>query len=132
MLTNTPITNYNNTIFCICFFNFIQPVENKEYVFNSLLLEHDSHDGSFQENVITNHYISPYLHLLEGSASTDMDFINLGRLIPDIDWNALSTNTDRSAVEILFNAFQIDLDKNLMKREFNRILLENFQKKSDR
>jgi hypothetical protein len=61
-----------------------------------------------------------------------MDFINLGRLIPDIDWNALSTNTDRSAVEILFNAFQIDLDKNLMKREFNRILLENFQKKSDR
>lgn len=120
-----------------------QPVENKEYVLNSLLLGHDSHDGSFQENVITNHYISPYLHLLEGRASTDMDFINLGRLIPDIDWNALSTNTDRRAVEILFsnipkvnlglfNAFQSDLDKNLMKRELNRVLLENFQKKSDR
>lgn len=126
-----------------------QPVENKEYVLNSLLLghdshdSHDSHDGSFQENVITNHYISPYLHLLEGRASTDMDFINLGRLIPDIDWNALSTNTDRRAVEILFsnipkvnlglfNAFQSDLDKNLMKRELNRVLLENFQKKSDR
>jgi hypothetical protein len=72
-----------------------------------------------------------------------MDFINLGRLIPDIDWNALSTNTDRRAVEILFsnipkvnlglfNAFQSDLDKNLMKRELNRVLLENFQKKSDR
>ena len=113
-----------------------QPVENKEFVLNSLLLGYDS-------NAITNHYINPYLHLLEGRASTDLDFINLLRLIPDINWEALSTNSDPRAVEILFSnldkvnvelfmAFQRDPDRNLMKQEINRILLNKLRSKYDR
>jgi len=113
-----------------------QPVENKEFVLNSLLLGYDS-------NAITNHYINPYLHLLEGRASTDLDFINLHRLIPDINWEALSTNSDPRAVEILFSnldkvnvelfmAFQRDPDRNLMKQEIDRILLTKLNSKYDR
>jgi len=113
-----------------------QPVENKEFVLNSLLLGYDS-------NAITNHYINPYLHLLEGRASTDLDFINLLRLIPDINWEALSTNSDPRAVEILFSnldkvnvelfmAFQRDPDRNLMKQEIDRILLTKLNSKYDR
>ena len=113
-----------------------QPVENKEFVLNSLLLGYDS-------NAITNHYINPYLHLLEGRASTDLDFINLRRLIPDINWKALSTNSDPRAVEILFSnldkvnvalfmAFQKDPDRNLMKQEIDRKLLTKLNSKCDR
>jgi hypothetical protein len=113
-----------------------QPVENKEFVLNSLLLGYDS-------NAITNHYINPYLHLLEGRASTDLDFINLHRLIPDINWKALSTNSHPRAVEILFSnldkvnvalfmAFQKDPDRNLMKQEIDRKLLTKLRSKSDR
>jgi hypothetical protein len=113
-----------------------QPVENKEFVLNSLLLRYDS-------NAITNHYINPYLHLLEGRASTDLDFINLRRLIPDINWEALSTNSDPRAVEILFSnldkvnvelfmAFQRDPDRNLMKQEIDRKLLTKLRSKYDR
>jgi hypothetical protein len=113
-----------------------QPVENKEFVLNSLLLGYDS-------NAITNHYINPYIHLLEGRASTDLDFINLLRLIPDINWEALSTNSDPRAVEILFSnidkvnvelfmAFQRDPDRNLMKQEIDRILLNKLRSKYDR
>jgi hypothetical protein len=72
-----------------------------------------------------------YLHLLEGRASTDLDFIKLHRLIPDINWEALSTNSHPRAVEILFSnldkvnvelfmAFQKDSDRNLMKQEIDR------------
>jgi hypothetical protein len=113
-----------------------QPVENKEFVLNSLLLGYDS-------NEIANHYINPYLHLLEGRASTNLDFINLRRLIPDINWKALSTNSHPRAVEILFSnlakvnvalfmAFQKDSDRNLMKQEIDRILLNKLRSKSDR
>jgi hypothetical protein len=52
-----------------------QPVKNKEFVLNSLLLGYDSNNDSFQQNTginaIANHYINLYLHLLEGRASTN-------------------------------------------------------------
>jgi hypothetical protein len=114
-----------------------QPVENKEFVLNSLLLGYDS-------NAIANHYINPYLHLLEGRASTDLDFNNLRQLIPDdINWEALSTNSDPRAVEILFSnlakvnvalfmAFQKDPHRNLMKQIIDRILHNKLNSKYDR
>lgn len=125
-----------------------QPVENKEYVLNSLLLlGYDTGSDSLQQNTLhntgANNYVSPYLHLLEGRASTALDFINLRRIIHNINWDALSTNTDPRAVEILFanipkvnlelfNAFQSDDDKILMKREIDRILYEKLRTKYNR